>query len=123
MIHHLHKHGVSLKNAWAGIVWSYKTQHNFRLHTIIASCVIFLGFGLHISNFEFAILILVIVLGLAIEAINTAIEELADAIDTTWREDIKIAKDVSAGAMLLFAFGSIIIAFIIFIPKFWMLIF
>ena len=122
MIHHLRKHGVSLKNAWVGIVWSFKTQHNFRLHTIISTCVIVLGFGLRISSIEFVILILVIVLGLAIEAINTAIEELADAVDTNWREDIKIAKDVAAGAMLLFAMGSIIIAFIIFTPKFWMLI-
>ena len=56
-------------------------------------------------------------MGLAIETINTAIEETTDAIDIKIREDIKIAKDVSAAAMLIYAIGATIIALMIFVPK------
>ena len=56
-------------------------------------------------------------MGLVIETINTAIEEATDAIDTKIREDIKIAKDISAAAMLIYAIGAIVIALMIFIPK------
>ena len=56
--------------------------------------------------------------GLVVETINTAIESTTDAIDTKIREDIRISKDVSAAAMLIYAIGSTIIAMMIFVPKF-----
>lgn len=56
-------------------------------------------------------------IGLAIEAVNTAIEEAIDAIHKDWTEEIKIAKDVSAAAMLIFSLSAFLIACIIFIPK------
>jgi diacylglycerol kinase len=78
---------------------------------------IVLGLFLHISYFEFLIIILLVFSGLTIETVNTAIEEATDAIDTKWREDIKIAKDVAAGAMLIYAMGAAVLALIIFLPK------
>jgi len=60
---------------------------------------------------------MLITLGLTIETINTALEKAGDAIDESWREDIRIVKDVAAGSMLIFAIGSSIIAGIIFIPR------
>ena len=55
---------------------------------------------------------------MVIETINTAIESTTDAIDTKIREDLRISKDVSAAAMLIYAIGATIIALMIFIPKF-----
>jgi diacylglycerol kinase len=52
-----------------------------------------------------------------VETINTGLEQTTDAIDEKIREDIKIAKDVSAAAMLIFAAGSALIAGVIFIPR------
>lgn len=52
-----------------------------------------------------------------IETINTAIEAATDAIDTKIREDIRITKDVSAAAMLVYAIGATIIAIMIFVPR------
>jgi len=42
---------------------------------------------------------------------------MGDAIDKNYNEDIKISKDVSAGAMLLIAVGAVVVSSIIFIPK------
>lgn len=111
------KHTISLKNAFNGLVWSFKTQPNYRIHLLLSLISIIGGFFLKISYFEFLLIIFLITVGLVIETVNTAIEETTDAIDTKIREDIKIAKDVSAAAMLVYAIGSAIIALIIFIPK------
>jgi diacylglycerol kinase len=70
-----------------------------------------------VSYFEFLLIVFLIIIGLIIETVNTAIEFTTDAIDKKIRDDIKIAKDVSASAMLIFSIGALIIGIIIFLPK------
>jgi len=70
-----------------------------------------------INYIEWIVIIFTIFVGLVIEMVNTSIEATTDAIDLKVREDIKIAKDVSAGAMLIYAIGALVIAAIIFLPK------
>ncbi|VVA43524.1 Diacylglycerol kinase [Candidatus Roizmanbacteria bacterium] len=110
-------HTISFKNAFNGLVWALKTQPNYRIHLSLSLLSIVFGFYLKISYFEFLLIVFLITVGLSIETINTAIEEATDAIDTKIREDIKIAKDVSAAAMLIYAIGATVIAMMIFLPK------
>lgn len=117
MIQRINKHKVSVFNAFNGIVWAFKTQPNYQIHVTIALIVVFLGLFFNVSTAEWLVLILTISMGLVIETLNTAIEKTTDAITKEWREEIKIAKDVSAAAMLTHAVGAIIIGLIIFIPK------
>lgn len=117
MLHKLRKHTISFKNAFSGIVWCFKTQPNYQVHLVLSIIALISGIILKISYTEYFIVILLIMVGLVIETLNTALEQTTDAIDTKWREDIKIAKDVSAGAMLIFATGAFVISCIIFIPK------
>lgn len=111
------KHTVSFRHAFAGLAWALKTQPNYRIHLILSTVALLGGWFLKISYNEFLIVLTLIAVGLAIETVNTAIEFATDAIDGKWREDIKLAKDVAAGAMLIFSIGALIIACIIFIPK------
>jgi diacylglycerol kinase len=111
------RHTISFKNAFKGLVWALKTQPNYRIHLFLSTLSIFGGVILKISYPEWLVIILLITMGFSIETINTAIEETTDAIDIKQREDIRIAKDVAAGAMLIFAIGAFIIASIIFLPK------
>jgi len=113
----IRRHTISFKNAWAGLVWAIKTQPNYKIHIFLAGVSLISGWWLKISYFEYLIIIILIFFGLTIETINTAIEEATDAIDQKKREDIRIAKDVSAAAMLIFSLGAFVIAFYIFIPK------
>ena len=110
-------HTISFKNAFNGLVWSLRTQPNYRIHLFLSLISIIFGFYLKISSFEFLLIVFLITVGLAIETINTAIEETTDAIDTKIREDIKIAKDVAAAAMLIYVIGATVIALMIFVPK------
>lgn len=111
------RHSISFKNAFNGLVWSLKTQPNYRIHLFLSTIALLLGFFLKVSYFEFLIIIFLITVGLVIETINTAIESTTDAIDTKIREDIRISKDVSAAAMLIYAIGATIIALMIFVPR------
>lgn len=110
------KHTISIKNAWNGLKWALSTQPNYRIHALLSILAIGGGVFFQISQIEFLTIFILITLGFSIETINTAIEETTDAIDTKIRNDIKIAKDVAAGAMLIFAIGAFIISGIIFLP-------
>lgn len=114
MIHH---HTITFKNAFRGLKWAFSTQPNFKIHITLGFLSLFFGIILQISSVEFVILLFLIFVGLAIETVNTAIEQTTDAIDTKWRKDIGLAKDISAGAMLIFAIGAVVIACFIFIPR------
>ena len=58
-----------------------------------------------------------IAFGLVCEMINTSLESITDLVTLEWRVKAKIAKDVAAGMMLIYAVGAVLIAIIIFLPK------
>lgn len=118
----LRRHTISVKHAIDGIVWAFTTQPNYRIHFFLSFLSLISGIFLQISYYEWLTIIILVFIGLTIETINTAIEKVCDAVDRTYNEHIKIAKDVAAGAMLLFAMGAIVCAYIIFIPKLILLI-
>lgn len=113
----LKKHHLSIKYAFKGLSWALKTQANYRIHLILSTVALGLCWLLRVTYEEYLVIITLIFIGFVVECINTAIELTTDAIDKNWREDIGLAKDVSAGAMLLYAFGAAVVASVIFIPK------
>ena len=112
----LRKHHISFKTAIAGIGWAVRTQPNFRVHIVLSLLALFGGWFFRVTTTEMLILIFTIVLGLSSEMINTAIESMTDLITKEWKAEAKIAKDVSAGMMLVTAFGAFIVALVIFLP-------
>lgn len=117
MIKHIKRHTISFKHAFDGLWWSLKTQPNYKIHFFLSIISLAAAFYFKISYFELLIILFSITVGLVVETINTGLEQTTDAIDKKIREDIKIAKDVAAAAMLIFAIGSTLIAGIIFIPR------
>ncbi|SRR5260221_4442454 len=116
MMKALRQHHISFKNAFAGLIWSLKTQPNFRVHIVCSLGAVFLGVYLRITRPEMAVILFTILLGLSSEMINTALESMTDLITTEWKEQARIAKDVAAGMMLLVAMGAVLIALFIFVP-------
>lgn len=87
-----------------------------RIHLGIAVVVIILGLALKVSPFEMGILVVMILLVIMAEMINTAVEEVVDLIVTEHRRQAQIAKDVASGMVLVAAIGSIIVGIFIFVP-------
>ena len=113
----LKKQLYSFQNAVNGLIWATKTQRNFRIHLTLALLAILGSIIFKVSYLEFLLIFVLIAIGLAIEALNTAIEEAIDAIHKDWSDQIKVAKDASAAAMLIFSVFAFLVACIIFIPK------
>ena len=111
------RHHLSFKNAFNGIKWALRTQPNYKVHLFFSLLALLMSWFFNISQIEFIIIFLLIIIGFVIETINTGIEATTDAITKQTRDEIRIAKDVSAAAMLIFAFGAVLIAGYIFIPK------
>ena len=106
----------SFRFAIEGIRLAYKYNRNIRIHTLFAALAIILSLVLGIAWFEFGLILVVILLVMSAEMINTAIEEMVDLIIQEHREQAKIAKDAAAGMVLITAIGSVVIGAIVFLP-------
>jgi len=110
------KHKIGFKHAFAGIKYAFFSQPNFRIHFIFAIFTVLAGTLFSLSHPEWLILVFTICLVFMAEMINTALESLTDLIEIKHNRYAKIAKDVSAGMVLLTSFTAIIIGLVIFIP-------
>lgn len=113
----MNKRILSFKFAFKGIAWLF-TQPNARIHAVVAVIVIFCGFGLHIAPWEWCVVALCIGAVLMAEALNSAVEALADKVSPEFDPLIGKTKDLAAGAVLLMVFGAVAAGLVIFLPKF-----
>jgi diacylglycerol kinase len=81
--------------------------------------VILLAFWLSLGRLEWAVLILTIALVWMAEFFNTALEILVNLVSPQPHSLAKACKDVSAAAVLITAFISVLIGFIILGPPLW----
>ena len=110
-------HRISFKHAFNGYLYAVRTQPNFRFHLLATLVVVLLGVYFSITPVEWLILVFTINTVLVAEMVNTSIEAMVDLITLEQRENAKIAKDVSAGLVLVSATLSVTVALIMFIPK------
>lgn len=96
--------------AFKGIFWCICNERNMRIH--LCFMVYMFGFlTVHdffdVSRSQFAVLIGLCALVLALEAVNTAVEKAVD-LETKERHELaKISKDAAAGAVLIAAIGAV----------------
>lgn len=107
----------SFRYAFNGIKLLILHEPNAWIHCFSAVCVVVAGLWLGLSTVEWGIIIGVIGAVLAAEAINSAIEALANRVSSEYDEAIKQAKDLAAGAVLFLAIAAAVIGVIIFLPK------
>lgn len=107
----------SFKYAFTGIGSAFKTERNMKIHFSVMLLVIISGILFKINITEWIACISCFVLVIGAEMFNTSIEKVVDLASPEKNEIAKIAKDTSAGAVLIFAIGSAIIGLLIFVPK------
>lgn len=103
--------------AFQGIKEAFTYEPNFKIHVLIGVLVSILAFYLNFSRQDWLVLIFTIFFVLILELINTAIEELVNLVSPEFSQNAKIAKDVSAAAVLLGSFLAVIVGLILFLPK------
>ena len=113
----LRKRARSFAYAFAGIRTLLRDEHNSRIHALAMACVIIAGFLLGISAMEWCVVALSCGADLKAEAMNSAVEALADLVSPDFHPLVKKAKDVAAAGVLMMAIAAAISGTIIFLPK------
>lgn len=113
-----------IKRRLRGITFAFKgikilatTEDSIKAQLFIGLFAIILGFIFNISLTEWMLQITVSGLVLVAEALNTAVEKIADFVHPDFHKKIATIKDVAAGAAGFAAIISIIVGCIIYIPK------
>jgi len=95
------------------------SEHSFMFHGGVSILLIALGFYNNLSITEWGLQIIAIGLVMVAEALNTAIEKIADHIEPNRHKAIEVIKDVGAGAVLVGLMVEIAIVALIYVPKIW----
>ncbi|WP_342505223.1 diacylglycerol kinase family protein [Sporosarcina sp. FSL K6-2383] len=103
--------------ASSGILYGIKAERNLKFHLVAAAVVSVAGLFTRLSAMEWCIVLLLVGGMLALEMMNAAIERVVDLITLEIHPLAKQAKDLAAGAVLVYAIISVIIGLIIFVPK------
>ena len=109
-------HVLSFKYAFEGILAALKEEPNLKFHFLAGVIVIFLAFLLNISTRDWVTIILLIGFVISVELTNTAIEAVVDGFTEAHHPTAKLAKDISAGAVLVAAATAAIVGILIFLP-------
>ena len=108
---------TSFLYAAKGLRYAFSTQRNFRIHVGFALGAFLLGLFLGLNKSDLAIMALTATSVLVLELLNTAIEAVVDlAIGKRFHPLAKIAKDCSAGAVLVASISSLLIAVLLLFP-------
>jgi diacylglycerol kinase (ATP) len=106
----------SVRCAFRGLVLMLRSQHNAWLHAFASICVLVVGGLCGLSGNEWCWIILAIMAVWTAEALNTALELLADVASPEFHPLVRMAKDVAAGGVLISAIGSVVIGLFVLGP-------
>jgi diacylglycerol kinase len=106
----------SVKTAVFGLKSAFKEERNFRIQFLIGVVVVFFMIAFNLNAVESSIIILMILVVLSLELVNSQIEKFLDIVHPDHHPRVKIIKDFSAGAVLFSVIGSVAIGVLIFLP-------
>lgn len=108
---------ASFRYALQGLLYSFTSQRNFRIHLLLGTIAFALGLWLELNFIHLSILVLTVTAVLVLELLNTAIEAVVDlAIGRRFHLLARIAKDCAASAVLVASISSLLIAFFLLLP-------
>ena len=98
--------------AFRGIIYIFKTERNFRFHIVFSLLVLLSSLALNLSYVELSVILIMIAVVLTLEIINTIIENIMDFLCKNYNFKVKIIKDMASGAVLVSAFISVIVGYL-----------
>lgn len=90
----------SFRYAGSGLYWAFVTEPNVRIQLLIG--ILFFSINLYFGQLILAIANLIFMaMTCSFEIINTIVENVCDYIEKEYKPEIKIIKDMAAGAVLI----------------------
>jgi diacylglycerol kinase (ATP) len=99
-----------LSFALAGLAGAVRTENSFRFHVGATVAVFAVLAWLRPAPLWWAVVAVTVVLVLAVELINTALEQLADHLHPAQHPAIRTVKDCAAAAVLIASLGALVVA-------------
>ena len=100
---------MSVAHAGQGIASAIAHERNLRIHLCAVCFVVLFGIWQGLSAGHWVIELLCCGLVISLELVNTGLEAACDALSTAPNPSIRLAKDASAGAVLVSAVTSVIV--------------
>lgn len=107
----------SIQIALNGFMRLVRSEPNMQVHVVAALLVTALGFYFKIRLTEWALQWLAVGMVIGMEALNTALEELSNKVESKPDPQIKQVKDFAAGAVVFSALIALVVGLLIYIPK------
>jgi diacylglycerol kinase (ATP) len=107
----------SFNFAFEGIIHVLRTQRNMRIHFAIAVAVLIAALAVGVRRLELVALLLAISFVLIAEMVNTALEATIDVATTSFDPLAKLAKDISAGAVLIATVNAVAVGYLVFVER------
>lgn len=107
---------LSFRYAISGIAAALREEPNLKFQFLAGFFIFILSIILNVSTLDFMIIIFLIGFVISLELTNTAIEAVVDVFTDKKHPGAKLAKDISAGAVLIGATTAAILGLIIFLP-------
>jgi len=104
----------SFNYAFEGIIHVLRTQRNMRIHFLAAAAVLVAAIAIGVTRLELIALMISIAFVLIAEMMNTAIEGAVDVSTTSFDPNAKLAKDISAGAVLIATVNAVVVGYLVF---------
>jgi diacylglycerol kinase len=112
-----HSTAKSFSYAFQGVKTAIKNEPNLRIHIFFAVTTLISAWILNFNLFEWILLMMTIFFVIMLELINTVLEALVNIVSPDFNKEAKVAKDVSAAAVLFAAIMSVIVGVLLFGPK------
>ncbi len=98
---YISKRILSFKAAFNGVYIFFKEEEHAKIHLLSAVLALVISYILHISEQDFIIIAILIVMVMVAEMLNSAIEKTVDLAQPNFHPLAGKAKDIAAAAVLL----------------------
>ena len=106
----------SFRYAFRGLIMVWREEQNFRVQSFSAILALALAWYFHITRTEWFFLVLVSLVVLVLELLNTIFERFTDFFSPRLQHIAATVKDLMAAAVLMASVGAFIIGVLIFWP-------
>lgn len=108
---------AKFRYAFRGLVLGLREQNSFYVHVPVSVAAILAAVFFRVTQAEWCVLVLCILVVCSAEMFNSALEHMAKAVSREYREQLRDALDAAAAAVLVAALGSVVVGAIIFAPR------
>ncbi len=108
----------SFHYASRGIIIAWRSEQSFRIQILVAVLVFLLAAWLPVSLGQAIVLLMLVMLVLTLELINSILERFVDVFKPRIHPMVEEIKDLMAGAVLIASVGALIAGLLIFVPYF-----